>query len=114
VTDGTWRADGPAGLQAERTRLAWSRTALSLAVNGLLLLHGGGFAGRAPAVRFLPGIAVLLCAAAFHLCGVRRYRHTRRALETGRPVTAPRALRLMGLVAVVPGVLALLGALTGR
>ncbi|GGO80473.1 DUF202 domain-containing protein [Wenjunlia tyrosinilytica] len=100
------------GLQAERTRLAWSRTAFAVAVNGLLLLHAGGFAGHG-ASGALPGLVVLMCALAFHLCGAHRYRRVYRSLSEGRPITDPPLMRLMGLLAVVPGLLALGAVLLG-
>lgn len=98
------------GLQAERTRLSWSRTALAAAALGGLLLHAGTTAGHGPA-GYVPGALVLLCAAAFHVCGVRRYRAVYRALRAGRPVAGPRTVRVAGLLAVGPGLLALGGAL---
>ncbi|MGX7827192.1 DUF202 domain-containing protein [Actinokineospora sp. 24-640] len=57
------------GLQAERTRLAWGRTALACAGVGALLLHGA----RGP-VGFAAAGAVLACACGFAACGVSRYR----------------------------------------
>jgi uncharacterized membrane protein YidH (DUF202 family) len=77
------------GLQAERTLLAWSRTALVLAVNATLVLRTGLVRGR-------PGLVVLggiLAAAAcgLYAFGLRR----RRELEP-----RPRAVRAAPLRAV--------------
>jgi len=96
------------GLQAERTRLAWSRTALTAAANGALLVNAAARGGHGPA-GYVPGVLTLLCAVAFHLCGIRRYRSIHRALRSGRPVAGPGVFRLAGLLAVLPGLLALAG-----
>ncbi|MBM7772311.1 uncharacterized membrane protein YidH (DUF202 family) [Actinokineospora baliensis] len=56
------------GLQSERTRLAWGRTALACAAVGALLLHGAE-----GAVGLAAGAVTLLCAVAMVLCGARRY-----------------------------------------
>ncbi|GLW93905.1 DUF202 domain-containing protein [Actinokineospora globicatena] len=85
------------GLQAERTRLAWTRTGLACAAVGALLLHGA----RTP-VALVAGLLVLLCAAGMVLCGARRYRGRVRELAGW-----------VGLVAVVPGALAVVALLVG-
>ena len=55
------------GLQPERTRLAWQRTALACAGVGVLLLHGVG----GPIGYIAAGI-VLACAVGFATIGRRR------------------------------------------
>jgi uncharacterized membrane protein YidH (DUF202 family) len=72
----------PPGLQAERTRLAWDRTALSFATYGALLLHSG----------HIPGIVVILSGFAVLVAGRRRYRRLIARLRRGEPLPPPRAL----------------------
>ena len=61
--------NGPEGLQAERTAMAWQRTALGLGgVSALLLHHAGGKVG--PSV---PGVAGLLAALGVLLLVEARY-----------------------------------------
>ncbi|WP_035302994.1 DUF202 domain-containing protein [Actinokineospora inagensis] len=85
------------GLQAERTRLAWTRTGLSCAAVGALLMHGHhGFPG------LVGGLAVMTCALTMVLCGAARYR------KQDRPLPA-----WTGLLAVAPGVVTVLTLLSG-
>lgn len=77
------------GLQAERTALAWSRTAFALLVNASLWLRAGLADGDRALLLF--GVALLALAAGFHACGRRRGR----ALTTGAmPVPVHPALML--------------------
>ncbi len=71
------------GLQAERTRLAWSRTALTTAAYGALLLHAARSVAGA-----VSGVVVLGLAFALLVCGAARYRFVRRAVAAGDPVVA--------------------------
>ena len=81
------------GLQAERTRLAWSRTALSFAAVGALLLHSGVTTGDP--IRWLPGLIGLSCAAAAYLLGVSRYHATTRRVPRGEPMTSATSVRIL-------------------
>lgn len=94
-----------AGLQAERTRLAWSRTALSMSVVAALLLHGAGAGSHAAAL--VPGLLVFLGAATCYLCGVRRYVYVRAAVLGHRTVAQAWVMRLVSALCVLPGALLL-------
>lgn len=72
------------GLQAERTRLAWARTALALAVIGTLELHVGRT--DVALVDRVPGVLTLLAAAGCWVYGGFRYRSVIRALTAAVPV----------------------------
>lgn len=75
------------GLQAERTALAWSRTAFAFLVNAVLWLRAGLADGDHALL--LLGAVLLALAAVFHACGSRRGR----ALTAGaRPVALRFAL----------------------
>ncbi|MFG1943015.1 DUF202 domain-containing protein [Nonomuraea sp. NPDC048826] len=94
------------GLQSERTRLAWVRTAVLLATGGL------GAAGLAVRTSLpLPAAAAFAAAA---LCGgillIRtgaRFRRVQAALHGGRPLDhrADAVLAWLGTLAVVAGAL---------
>lgn len=81
------------GLQPERTALAWSRTALAMLVNALILLRAGIVGGQA----VLAGIGLLLLAAAGLTQSVARAR--RRTLTGPLPLDAAPASALIGIAA---------------
>ena len=97
------RRRGPAldpGLQAERTAMAWQRTALGVGGLSALLVH---VADRDLAAA-VPGLVGLLGAVALLLVGEQRYAWTLAHLETDRSplddvlvkVTATAAVALSG------------------
>lgn len=97
--------NGPDGLQAERTAMAWQRTALGLAgVSALLLHHAGGKVAAS-----VPGAAGLLAALAVLLLVEARYlRKDREELEASpmgvgpvRAVAAATVLLAVSSVVVV-------------
>ncbi|WP_175483045.1 DUF202 domain-containing protein [Actinokineospora iranica] len=94
-TDAPDAEGGPPGLQAERTRLAWTRTALSAAAVGALLAHGAE-----SALGFACAGVVLGCAVGFVRCGTARYRRGAGPLSWW-----------VGVLAVLPGVAALVAVL---
>lgn len=100
-----------AGLQAERTRLSWARTALSFAGMGALMLHIGNQSGGL--LRELPGVAVLGAAAVIYLLGVRRYSHTPARVRSRRPVAAAGPVAAVAALASFTAALALLLITTG-
>jgi len=87
-----------AGLQPERTFLAWTRTACSLAVVGLLGLRWAGGLGAA-----LLLVAVLGAAGMLGLLATtrRRARRLGGALTGAGRGTPPAAAQVLGLTAVV-------------
>jgi uncharacterized membrane protein YidH (DUF202 family) len=91
------------GLQAERTALAWTRTALAIAASGVLvLLRDGHFIGSPVRIAVVAAAAVL--AAGVYTVGVRRRRqllaHPRDCAATGR-----RYLPAVGVAVIVEGTL---------
>ncbi len=91
-----------AGLQAERTSMAWQRTALGVGAVSALLLHETG--GRLLAA--LPGILGLAGATILLVLTEVRYEYTVHHVGAGRdPVAAP-------IVAVLAGTVTMLAVLT--
>lgn len=82
---------GDPGLQAERTALAWSRTALALAVNALLSLRAGVVAGEA----WLVAVGALLFAASGAAVALGTMR--RRQLSGDRLVITPPRGAIVGV-----------------
>lgn len=75
------------GLQAERTALAWSRTALAVLANGLLALRAGWVSRQPMIIALALALALLLAAAATVVYGAWR----RRQLLNGQRPVAPSA-----------------------
>lgn len=75
-------------LAAERTALAWLRTALGLLVAGVAVLHlvdpAGGFSGRVPL-----GNALLVLGSLTAVVGTMRWLKVRRALHDGGDLPGP-------------------------
>lgn len=94
------------GLQAERTRLAWSRTALSFAAVGALLLHIGTSPGHR--LQELPGLLALCSAAATYLLGVGRYHATHRNVIREQPMTSAGSVRTLAGLTTLTAVLVLI------
>lgn len=84
----------PDGAQAERTGLAWRRTALASAACTVLLLHSA--AQRHWGVAVVPVLLAAVTSALLAAVGVRR----ERALRAGRPVVMSAALPVIASLAV--------------
>lgn len=84
-----------AGLQGERTALAWSRTGLAVLVNAALVLRAGLVQPSKPLAAL--GATLLFAAAAVALYGVRR----KRQLAASPPLVAPAPQALAALAAAV-------------
>ncbi|MEV7228826.1 MULTISPECIES: DUF202 domain-containing protein [Polymorphospora] len=95
-----------AGLQAERTALAWARTGAVAAVNAALLLRAA--AGSGATVLF--GAAALLMLLTVGLWGYRRHRFASASTARQRRPPAPQLRLLAGLV-MLCGLLVLAGLL---
>ena len=91
------------GLQAERTALAWGRTAMTVFANALLALRAGFVGQRWPVTAL--GIALLVSAAAVMTFGAVR----RRQLLSDRGPSAPspvmtRGTAVFAFIACVTGI----------
>ncbi|WP_219460269.1 DUF202 domain-containing protein [Nonomuraea rhizosphaerae] len=94
------------GLQSERTRLAWVRTAVALATGGLGAV-GLSFRHGLPPAAVLAFAPAALCGAALLLRTGRRFHRVQEALHGGRPVDsgADALLAWLGTLSVVAGAL---------
>ncbi|HET8603438.1 MAG TPA: DUF202 domain-containing protein [Marmoricola sp.] len=90
------------GLQAERTAMAWQRTALGVGGIGALLLHHAGGIG----VRAVPGAVGLAVALVLVLAGEQRYERTVRHVRAGNPLAGRFLVRLLATATVLLSVCA--------
>ena len=94
-----------AGLQAERTDLAWSRTALSCAVNGALFALQHHLQGPVWVEASAIGLAAMLWLITWLMSTHRRRVLDRRPLP--EPLAAPATITLLSLGTASLGVLTL-------
>ncbi len=92
------------GLQAERTAMAWQRTALGVGGFGALLLH----MAQRNVIAMVPGLLGLLAALAMLVLAEHRYVTSMRKIDLGKsPIAAPMlhllvtAVVVLGLAAIV-------------
>lgn len=101
------RPDERFTLAAERTFLAWMRSALGLVAAGLAVIHlVPDFA--TDVVRSLLGLALILLGAAAAVVGMRRWMAVDRALRDGTDMPSPRDLWVMAAVLFVVAMVAAL------
>jgi putative membrane protein len=98
------------GLQAERTAMAWQRTALGIGGVSALLLHRANGA----ILPSLPGIAGLLGALALLLVVEARYVRNSRHGEAGNSPMGPAMVRAVAGGSVLLAVATLLAIVTAR
>ena len=92
---------GPAGLQVERTSLAWARTALAASIAALIVTRYGVV--RDEALLTACGVVLLVGAAAVGIGARRRQDAIAHALDSGRSPVSRTAMRLMTVVVLVTG-----------
>lgn len=91
------------GLQGERTSLAWTRTALALALAGAVVARLT--VERLGSIAVVISLAGVACAAAVALLAGARYRRTAASLhERGTVATDGRMLALAALSALTAGI----------
>jgi|GEM_PF-1338194 len=96
----------PAGLQAERTDLSWSRTALAFAVNGALLLFRFDLA--APLWMHVSGAALAILLLLFTMAMSSRRRRVLRQRPLPVPLAGHQPILLLALGSGLLAVLTLL------
>lgn len=107
--DDEYRGNELAGLQPERTALAWERTSFAMMVAGLLM-------GRYPLETyrwlFVPiGIAQIVAGIAVLIWARVHYRGVHGRIENDDPVVHPTAARIIGIGTVTFSAFALLSVL---
>jgi uncharacterized membrane protein YidH (DUF202 family) len=98
-------AGRPPGLAAERTELAWTRSALNMAASGLLIARSA-FVANLDALGVASAIAMALMAFLTWHHGQSIYR--RRGLAAGLPHPQASALRLLTAATIVTAAVAIL------
>lgn len=108
------RRGGPVdpGLQPERTRLAWSRTALAFLANGGLMLHAGHKLDHW--AWLIPGSAVIATAVVVYGASAVRYRQVDAAVRARRPVAGQVPIALTAAAAVFVAVAAVVVLASGH
>jgi len=101
----THEPPGAAGLQVERTSLAWARTALAASIAALIVTRYGVV--RHEALLTASGVLLLVCAAAIGAGAQRRQTYIGRSLAAGRSPVSRTALQLVAIVVVLVGLASL-------
>ena len=96
-------SQGDAGLQPQRTALAWSRTGLALFVNALIVLRAGLVSEEVFIVAL--GMVLLIAAGLSVVCGTWRVRHlATHGARLGPPTPLIVATMCVAWIACVAGV----------
>jgi uncharacterized membrane protein YidH (DUF202 family) len=99
-----------AGLQLERTQLAWGRTALGFVVNAALVARAGPHTG---ALAYVLAAAMALAGLALGTTAPRRYASRAASLAAGRPTARAREIRALWLFTTTISVTAALLVVVG-